>query len=87
MNAKATLATRAASIVMVNAEVKRGEKVLSAYMIVSIRFDYCCWLVVVGSARLFSFCSSVVNRNEWGHCLIALCLHYTHTKQTCQVFF
>ena len=25
------------------------------------------WLVVVvGSARLFSFCSSVVNRNEWG---------------------
>ena len=24
------------------------------------------WLVVSGSARLFSFCSSVVNRNEWG---------------------
>ena len=28
-----------------------------------------CWLVgwlVIGSARLFSLCSSVVNRNEWG---------------------
>lgn len=64
MNAKATLATRAASIVMVNAVVKKGEKVFNAYMIVSIRFELL--VVVVGSARLFSFCSSVVNRNEWG---------------------
>ena len=64
MNAKATLAAIAVKIVMVNAVVKRGEKVFNAYMIVSIRFN---WLVVVvGSARLFSFCSSVVNRNEWG---------------------
>ena len=48
---------------MVNAVVKRGENVLSAYMISSIRFELL--VVVVGSARLFSFCSSVVNRNEW----------------------
>ena len=50
MNANATLAAIAVKIVMVNAVVKRGEKVLSAYMISSIRFN---WLVVVvGSARL-----------------------------------
>ena len=48
---------------MVNAVVKRGENVLSAYMISSIRFELL--VVVVGSARLFSFCFSVVNRNEW----------------------
>ena len=67
MNANATVVAIATSVVMVNAVVKRGEQVLSAYMMVSIRFN--CWLlvvVVVGSARLFSFCSSVVNRNEWG---------------------
>ena len=68
MNANATVVAIATSVVMVNAVVKRGEKVLSAYMMVSIRFN--CWLLVVGggfgSARLFSFCSSVVNRNEWG---------------------
>ena len=52
---------------MVNAVVKRGEKVFNAYMISSIRFELLLLLVVVvGSARLFSFCSSVVNRNEWG---------------------
>ena len=52
MNAKATAAAIAASIVMVNAVVKRWEKVFNAYMIVSIRFN---WLVVVvvGSAVLF----------------------------------
>ena len=88
MNAKATAVAIATSIAIVNAVVKRGEKVFNAYMIVSIRFDYC-WLLVCRLARLgFSFCYSVVNRNEWGgHCLIALCLHYTHTKQKCQVFF
>ena len=69
MNAKATVDAIAIKIVMVNAVVKRGEKVFKAYMLSSIRFN---WLVVVvGSARLFSFCSSVVNRNEWGHRLIA----------------
>ena len=52
MNANAALATRAANIVMVNAVVKRGEKVFNAYMIVSIRFDYC-WWVWLGSAVLF----------------------------------
>ncbi len=56
----------AISIVILNADIKRGEKVLSAYILSSIRFDCCCccrWWV--GSARLFSLCSSVVNRNEW----------------------
>lgn len=64
MNANATLAAIAIKIVMVNAVVKRGENVLSAYILSSIRFELL--VVVVGSARLFSFCSSVVNRNEWG---------------------
>lgn len=52
---------------MVNAVTNRGEKVLSAYIFVSIRFELLLvyWLVI-GSARLFSLCSSVVNRNEWG---------------------
>ena len=66
MNAKATAVAIATSIAIVNAVVKRGEKVFNAYMIVSIRFDYC-WLLVCRLARLgFSFCYSVVNRNEWG---------------------
>ena len=55
MNANATLAAIAIRIVMVNAVVKRGEKVLNAYMIVSIRFN--CWLLLLlarlGSAVLF----------------------------------
>ena len=66
MNANATLATRAASIVMVNAVVKKGEKVFNAYMMIT---PFVLIIVVVGgfgSARLFSFCSSVFNRNEWG---------------------
>ena len=54
MNAKATVVAIAIKIVMVNADVKRGEKVFNAYMIVSIRFDYCCcWWVWLGSAVLF----------------------------------
>ena len=69
MNANATLAAIAVKIVIVKAVVKRGEKVFNAYMISSIRFN--CWLLLLGLARLFSFCSSVVNRNEWGHRLIA----------------
>ena len=53
MNANAPVVAIAIKIVMVNAVVKRGEKVLSAYMISSIRFNWlvgCCWL---GSAVLF----------------------------------
>ena len=85
MNANATLAAIAVKIVMVNAVVKRGEKVFNAYMIVSIRFN---WLVGgFGSARLFSFCSSVVNRNEWGHRLIAsMAALYAH-KTKVSTFF
>ena len=44
MNANATVAAIAIKIVMVNAVVKRGEKVFNAYMIVSIRFE----LLVMG---------------------------------------
>ena len=51
MNANATLVAIAVKIVMVNAVVKSGEKVFNAYMMVSIRFDYC-WLLVGVSARL-----------------------------------
>lgn len=45
MNANATEAAIAVNIVMVNADTNRGEKVLSAYIFVSIRFD-CWWLGV-----------------------------------------
>ena len=56
----ATLATRAASIVIVKAVVKRGEKVLSAYMIVSIRFN--CWLLLLArlGCSLSAFLLSIV---------------------------
>ena len=66
MNAIATVDAIAIKIVIVKAVVKRGEKVFNAYMISSIRFELLIVVVVVGSARLFSFCSSIVNRNEWG---------------------
>ena len=56
----------AIAIVMVNAETKRGEKVFNAYILSSIRFVLLVGWLVIGSARLFSLCSSVVNRNEWG---------------------
>ena len=85
-NANTTVVAIAINIVMVNAVVKRGEKVFNAYMIVSIRFELL--VVVVGSARLFSFCYSVVNRNEWGgHRLITLYRHYKRKKEKCQIFF
>ena len=65
MNANATEAAIAIKIVMVNDSTNGGEKVFNAYILSSIRFELLV-VVVVGSARLFSFCSSVVNRNEWG---------------------
>ena len=57
----------AISIVMLNADIKRGEKVFNAYILVSIRFELLSvgWLARLGSAVL-SLCSSVVNANEWG---------------------
>ena len=89
MNANATLDAIAINIVMVNAVVKRGEKVFNAYMIVSIRFELL--VVVVGSARLFSFCYSVVNRNEWGalphHVMAALYAHKTKVSSFFLNFF
>ena len=48
MNAIATAVAIATSIATVKAEVKRGEKVFNAYMMVSIRFE----LLLVGLARL-----------------------------------
>lgn len=67
MKEKATVATIAIIIAIVKAVVNRGEKVLSAYMIVTpFVFIVVGGLVIDGSARLFSLCSSVVNRNEWG---------------------
>lgn len=65
INANATEAAIAINIVMVKACAKRGEKVFNAYILSSIRFD-CCWCIGWWLARLFSFCSSVVNANEWG---------------------
>ena len=66
MKVRATATTIAVSIAIVNAETKSGEKVFNAYMMFT-PFVLNCWLVgkLVGSARLFSLCSSVVNRNEW----------------------
>ena len=88
-NANTTVVAIAINIVMVNAVVKRGEKVFNAYMIVSIRFELL--VVVVGSARLFSFCYSVVNRNEWGalphHVMAALYAHKTKVSSFFLNFF
>lgn len=64
MDVRATLAIIATSIAIVKADVKKGEKVFNAYMMMS-PFVLNCWLCD-WSARLFSFCSSVFNRNEWG---------------------
>lgn len=92
MNANATEAAIAVNIVMVKACANMGEKVLSAYIFVSIRFNWLLgvsdWLVI-GSARLFSLslCSSVVNRNEWGIASSRRWVHYRHEKKRCQVFF
>ncbi len=49
----ATLATRAISIVIVNAVTNRGEKVFNAYILGSIRFIWVGWCVG-GLARLLS---------------------------------
>lgn len=73
----------AIAIVMVNTDVNRGEKVLSAYMIfVSIRFELLlvCRLGCSLSALLLSMLTN-------GVCLIALWLHYRRKKERCQVFF
>ena len=56
---------------MVNAVVKSGEKVFNAYMMFTPFVLIVVCGVIVGSARLFSLFSSVVNRNEWGVRLIA----------------
>ena len=52
MNAKATVVAIAIKIVMVNAVVKKGAKVFTAYMMVSIRFELLLLLLLVGLARL-----------------------------------
>ena len=87
MNANATVVAIAIKIVMVNAVVKRGENVLSAYILSSIRFD--CWLLLVGLARLgFSLSALLLSIvTNGGHRLITLWLHYRSKKERCQVFF
>ena len=90
MKERATLATIAVSIVTVKADVKKGEKLFNAYMMVSIRFELL--LVIdgwVGSARLGYSLSSLLLSivTNGGLCLIALWLHYRRKKQKCQVFF
>lgn len=65
MKERATVAAIATSIAIVKAVVNSGEKVFNAYMMCS-PFVFELLLVIGVSARLFSFCSSVVNRNEWG---------------------
>ena len=76
---------------MVNASTNRGEKVLSAYIMLS---PFVLIVVVVGgfgSARLFSFCSSVVNRNEWvslpRRVMPALYAHKTNMSSFFLTFF
>ena len=87
MNANATVVAIATSIAIVKAVVKRGEKVLSAYMMVLIRFNCCCWLLLLArlDCSLSALLLSIVTNG--GHCLIALCMHYRRKKEMWQVFF
>ena len=62
----ATVQEIAIDIVIVNAVQSRGEKILSAYMMMSPFVSIVGQLVSWSVGRLFSFCSSVVNANEWG---------------------
>lgn len=66
MNANATEAAIVINIVIVSADVKRGEKVFNAYMI------FAPFVLIVGvlvgdwlGSAVLSLCSSVFNRNEW----------------------
>ena len=45
MKERATLATIAVSIVIVKADVKKGEKVFNAYIMLSPFVLNCCWWV------------------------------------------
>lgn len=89
MKVRPTVATIATNIVMVKTDVKKGEKVLSAYIFVSIRFD--CWLlgVMVGSGKRHrdSLSALLLSMLTNGARLIALWLHYRRKKERCQVFF
>ena len=86
MNASATLVAIAIKVVMVNAVVKRGEKVFNAYILSSIRFELLlvCLLARLGCSLSALLLSIVTNG---GYRLIALCLHYRRKKERCQVFF
>ena len=69
MNAKATLATRAIIIVIVNAVTNRGEKVFNAYMMLS-PFVLICWWVGWLGCSLSALLLSIVTNG--GLCLITL---------------
>lgn len=75
MKVRATVATIAISIVIANADVKKGEKVFNAYILSSIRFKllFVGWLGYSLSALLLSIITN-------GADLIALCLHYRRKK-------
>lgn len=75
----------AIAIVMVNAVTNRGEKMLSAYMMLS---PFVLIVVLVGvSAWLFSFFSSVVNANEWGLPHRVMAALYAHKRKVSTFFF
>ena len=86
MNASATLVAIAIKVVMVNAVVKRGEKVFNAYILSSIRFELLlvCLLARLGCSLSALLLSIVTNG---GYRLIALWVHYRRKKERCQVFF
>ena len=78
----------AISIVMLNADIKRGEKVLSAYMMFAPFVMIVVVQVVGWLARLgFSLSALLLSMLTNGLCLIALWLHYRRVGLSCQVFF
>ena len=82
----ATLATIAVNIVMVNAVVKRGEKVLNAYMMLS-PFVLIVVCVIDGLARLFSLSAlllSIVTNGVSPHRVVAAL--YAHKRKVSSFF-
>ena len=88
MNANATEAAIVIKIVMVNAVVKRGEKVFNAYILSSIRFELLV-VVVVGLARLGCSLSALLLSIVTNGCIASSrrWVHYRRKKERCQVFF
>ena len=87
MKVRATLATRAISIVMVNDSTNRGEKVFNAYILSSIRFE----LLVIGDLLARLGCSlsalllSIVTNGASPHRVMAAL--YAHKTKVSSFFF